>query len=240
MSGVILEEEADYGCFPFDIFVSDRWDHNHNATRDGQEQWEQLVWEWESLTLTERYPYQKRAESENGPPELSEEIKRVLATHQTAHERNISLISCDGWQTVWLRTCYDPGLADKYKQMKSTSEVPGWGVSGDKILDDPARYDFDDDGSNSWQQVLIRVPGITDFSGVWGEGDGGSSIRYRSHIESGLIKILWLDEHGQVAWENRLDTSTSALSRLTGSLLNATSLVEMTGYDGTRGTLIEN
>ncbi|BCS21781.1 uncharacterized protein APUU_30006S [Aspergillus puulaauensis] len=63
--------------------------------------------------------------------------------------------------------------------MKSASEVPGWGVSGGKILDDPTRYDFDDDGSDSWHQVLIRVPGITDCSGVWGE-DGGSSIRYRS------------------------------------------------------------
>lgn len=202
----------------------------------------------------------------------------MLATHQTAHERNVTLVSYEGWQTVWLRTCYDPGLADKYEQMKSASEVPGWGVSGDKILDDPTRYDFDDDGSDSWQQVLVRVPGITNFSGVWGEDGGGSSIRYRSGqddeemiaqyqegeerwrdlslaqlriqaglylldreaIESGLIKILWLDEHGQVAWENRLDPSTSALSRLTGSLLNATSLVEMTGYKGTRGTLIEN
>ncbi|KAL5044788.1 hypothetical protein BDW71DRAFT_208915 [Aspergillus fruticulosus] len=278
MSGVTLEEEADYGRLPFDIFVSDRWDHNHNATRDSQEQWERLVWEWESLTLIERYPYQERAESEDGPPELSEEIKRVLATHQTAHERNISLVSCDGWQTVWLRTCYDPALADKYEQMKSASEVPGWGVSGDKILDDPTRYGFDDDGSDSWRQVLVCVPGITDFSGVWGEDGVGSSIRYRSGqddeemiaqyqegeerwrdlslaqlriqaglylldreaIESGLIKILWLDEHGQVAWENRLDPSTSALSRLTGSLLNATSLVEMTGYDGTCGALIEN
>lgn len=63
----------------------------------------------------------------------------MLATHQTAHERNVSLVSYEGWQTVWLRTCYDPGLADKYEQMKSVSEVPGWGVSGDKILDDPTR-----------------------------------------------------------------------------------------------------
>ncbi|KAL4810096.1 hypothetical protein BDV18DRAFT_130283 [Aspergillus unguis] len=25
----------------------------------------------------------------------------------------------------------------------------------------------------------------------------------REAIESGLVKIVWLDEHGQVAWENR-------------------------------------
>ncbi|KAL4997572.1 hypothetical protein BDV10DRAFT_91881 [Aspergillus recurvatus] len=276
MSGVTLEEEADYGRLPFDIFLSDRWDPN--ATGDSREQWERLVWEWESLTLIERYPYQERAESEGAAPEPSEEIKRVLATHQTAHERNISLVSCAGWQTVWLRTCYDLDLAEKYKQMKSESEIPGWGVSGDKILDDPSRYDFDDGRGDSWRQVLVRVPGITDFSGVWGKDGGGSSIRYRSGqddeemiaqylegeerwrdlslaqlsiqaglylldreaIESGLIKILWLDEHGQIAWENRLDPFTSALSRLTGCLLNATSLVELAGYDGTRGALIEN
>lgn len=198
----------------------------------------------------------------------------MLAIHQTAHERNISLVSCDGWQTVWLRTCYDPDLADKYEQIKSASEVPGGDVPWDKILDDPTRYNFGD----SWREVLARVPGITDFSGVWGEDAGGSSARYRSGqddeemiaqyqqgeerwrdislsqlriqaglylldreaIESGLIKILWLDEHGQVVWDNRLDPFTSALSRLTGSLMNAVSLLEMTGSDGTRGALIEN
>ncbi|KAL4902111.1 hypothetical protein BDW74DRAFT_187067 [Aspergillus multicolor] len=276
MSDVPLEEEADYGRLAFDLFVSERWDHNANAnaTRESRDQWEQLVWQWESLTLIERYPYQERAESDFGPPELSEEIKRVLATHQTAHERNISLVSSTGWQTVWLRTCYDPSLAARYEQMRSDSEVPRFGVSGDKILDDRTRYDFGDD----WRQVLVRVPGISDFSGVWGEDIGGGSGRYisgqddeemiaqaqqgeerwrelslaqlriqvglylldREAIESGMIKILWLDEHGQVAWENRLDSSRSVLSRLTGCLLNATSLVELASYDGTRGAMIWN
>jgi len=62
----------------------------------------------------------------------------------------------------------------------------------------------------------------------------------REAIASGLIKILWLDEHGKIAWENRLDPFTSTLSRLTGCLLNATHLVELAGYDGARGALIEN
>ena len=61
----------------------------------------------------------------------------------------------------------------------------------------------------------------------------------REAIESGLIKILWLDEHGQIAWENRLDPCTCDLGRLTGALLNATDLVELAGYDGTYGALIE-
>lgn len=201
----------------------------------------------------------------------------MLATHQTAHERNISLVSCEGWQTVWLRTCYDPDLAGKYEEMKQKSEVPGWGVSGDKILDDPSRYNFDDDSRDSWRRVLVRVPGLTDFRGIFDMDGDGSNLQYisgqndedmvagaqeseekwrdlslaqlriqaglylldREAIESGLIKILWLDEHGQIAWENRLDPFTSDLDRLTGTLLNATNLVELAGYDGTRGALIE-
>lgn len=152
------------------------------------------------------------------------------------------------------------------------------GVSGDKTLDDPSRYDFDDGSRDSWRRVLLRVPGITDLSGVFEPDGGGSNIRYisgqddeemvakyqmgeerwrdlnlaqlriqaglylldREAIESGLIKILWLDEHGQIAWENRLDPFTSSLDQLTGALLNATSLVELAGYDGTRGARIRN
>lgn len=38
----------------------------------------------------------------------------------------------------------------------------------------------------------------------------------REAIESGLIKILWLDEHGQIAWENRLDPFSSSLGQPTG------------------------
>ncbi|KAG2412419.1 hypothetical protein HFD88_009976 [Aspergillus terreus] len=277
MSGEVLEEQAGYGRLPFDIFLSDRWDHN--VTGDSREQWERLVWEWERMTLIERYPYQEHANSECDPPQLSEEIKSVLATHQTAHERNISLVSCPGWQTVWLRTCYDPDLAEKYEKMKWESEVPGTGVAGEnKVLDDPSRYNFDDGSADSWRQVLVRVPGITDFRGVFDMDGDGTNIQYisgqddlemvvqceqeeeqwrdlglaqlriqvglylldREAIESGLIKILWLDEHGQIAWENRLDPFTCSLSRLTGCLLNATHLLELASYDGTRGALIEN
>ncbi|RLL93600.1 hypothetical protein CFD26_102089 [Aspergillus turcosus] len=276
MSGETLEDKADYGRLPFDIFISERWDHDAAADSE-QEQWERLVWEWQKLTLVERWPYQQRAESEISPPEISEEIKRVLATHQTVHERNISLVSSDGWQTVWLRTCYDPDLADKYEEMKGRSDVPGWGVSENKILDDPTRYNFDDGSKDSWRRVLVRVPGITDFHGIIDQNGDGSDLQYKSGqndefmvaqaeeeseedwrdlaraelkiqaglylldreaIESGFIKTLWLDEHGDVAWDNRLDPFTSNLDGLTMALLSATSLVELTNYDGTRGALI--
>ncbi|KAL5363783.1 hypothetical protein BJX96DRAFT_122316 [Aspergillus floccosus] len=271
MSGEVLESDADYGRPPFDIFLSERWD---NTTSNSWEQWERLVWEWQDLTLMERWPYQNRAQSESSPPELSEEIKHVLATHQTAHERNISLVSCDGWQTVWLRTCYDPDLADKYEKMKWESEVPGWGVAENKVLDDPSRYNFDDGSADCWRRVLVRVPGITDFRGVIDMYGDESSIEYlsgqnveseialaqeveeqwrelslvelriqaglylldREAIEYGMVKILWLDEHGQIAWENRCDPYS--LQGLTSALLSATRLVELGPNDGARGGVI--
>ncbi|KAH3413541.1 hypothetical protein KXW09_006616 [Aspergillus fumigatus] len=37
------------------------------------------------------------------------------------------------------------------------------GVPEDKVLDDPARYNFDDGSEDSRRQVLVRIPGITDF-----------------------------------------------------------------------------
>jgi hypothetical protein len=240
-------------------------------------------WVCPSFPTTARYrltpfqPYQQRAESEISPPVVNEEIKRVLATHQTVHERNISVVSSDGLQTVWLRTCYDPDLASKYEEMKRRSDVPGWGVSENKILDDPVRYDFDDGTRISWRRVLLRVPGITDFRGIFDMDGDGSNMQYlsgqnneyriaqaeetkeewrdlaraqlriqaglylldREAIESGFIKILWLDEHGDIAWENRLDPFTSNLDSLTSALLSAISLVELANYDGTRGALIE-
>ncbi|KAB8069354.1 hypothetical protein BDV29DRAFT_194963 [Aspergillus leporis] len=177
-----------------------------------------------------------------------------LATHQTVHQRNISLVSSEGLQTVWLRTCYDPDLASKYEELKQRSVVPGWRGWGNKILDNPARYDFDDGGEDSWRRVLVRVPGITDIHGLIDmDGDGiwrdlalvelkiqaGLYLLDREAIESGLIKILWLDEHGNIAWHNRLDPSTSDLDGFMMALLSATSLVELAGYDGTRGSLIK-
>jgi hypothetical protein len=205
-------------------------------------------------------------------------MKIVLGAHQSTHERNISLSSSDGLQTIWLRICYDQALATKYVEMKMKSNVPGWGVSENKILDDPSRYDFSDNGGDSWRKVLVRVPGITDFRGIIDMDGDGSNLQYisgqsdeemvaeaqesedewrelslaqlrfqaglylldREAIETGSIKILWLDEHGQIAWENRLDPFTSRLEGLTGALMNATDLIELAGYNGTRGARIEN
>lgn len=71
MSEETLENDADFGRLPFDNFssqtnatfirfcsgstsaVQEHWDFN--AAGDSQEQWERLVWEWQKLTLLERW-----------------------------------------------------------------------------------------------------------------------------------------------------------------------------------------
>lgn len=64
--------------------------------------------------------------------------------------------------------------------MKDRSDVPGWGVSENKILDDPARYDFDDGSKDSWGRVLVRLPGITDFHGIIDQNGDETVLEYKS------------------------------------------------------------
>ncbi|KAJ5248612.1 hypothetical protein N7468_000063 [Penicillium chermesinum] len=136
-----------------------------------------------------------------------------------------------------------------------------------RCLDDRNRYAFDD-----WRQVLVRVPGITDFRGVAYDGDvltyysGKNDKEMRAQceeiededsrslalaelefqvvvylldreaIETGLIKMLWVDEHGNSAWENRVEPSS--LNALSGALMNGIRLDEIAGGDSGRGSLI--
>ncbi|KAJ5134848.1 hypothetical protein N7526_006213 [Penicillium atrosanguineum] len=58
----------------------------------------------------------------------------------------------------------------------------------------------------------------------------------REAIETGLIKMLWLDEHGNSAWENRVEPST--VEPLAVAFLGATQLSEMSGGSSGRGSLI--
>ncbi|KAJ5192328.1 hypothetical protein N7449_008470 [Penicillium cf. viridicatum] len=58
----------------------------------------------------------------------------------------------------------------------------------------------------------------------------------REAIETGLIKMLWLDEHGNSAWENRVETST--IEPLAVAFLGCTQLSEMSGGSSGRGSLI--
>ncbi|PLN80635.1 hypothetical protein BDW42DRAFT_194304 [Aspergillus taichungensis] len=263
MSTENLELDAEYGALAFDYYILDHW--KEDSPENSQQQWERLVWEYQRLSLKERYKYYHRTQLI--PPEITPTAVRILRTHQTIYERNLSIPNCTGIQTVWLRTCYDADVADKYADMKTEAYV-----IGDKILDDPTRYAL---GEN-WRMVLARMPGITDLWGLSVQNGDGTLLKYRSGlddeeiraqyeriedpdarllalkglefqallflvdreaIETGLVKLFWLDEYGCIAWENRV--APARMYQLAGALLGATSLGELTQGNATRGCLIE-
>ncbi|PKY07643.1 hypothetical protein P168DRAFT_295373 [Aspergillus campestris IBT 28561] len=263
MSTEHLELDAEYGALAFDCYVVDHW--KDDSPEESQQQWERLVWEYQRLSLKERNKYHHRTQSI--PMEITPTHVQILRTHQTIYERNLGIPNCTGIQTVWLRTCYDADVAEKYADMKADAYV-----IGDKVLDDPARYAFAED----WRMVLGRMPGITDFWGLSDQNGDGAMLKYRSGlddgairaqyeriedadaqtlalkalefqallylvdreaIETGLIKLLWLDEHGCSAWENRV--APASMYQLAGALLGATGLGELTQGNATRGCLIE-
>lgn len=180
------------------------------------------------------------------------------------HERNMTTANTEGLQTVWLRTFYDPRFEAKYQ---SLLEASGANVlSYIRVLDDSTRYDFDTRDKDFWRQVLIRMPGITDFSGLNDENGDGSDLYYNSgqndkhyfegaeaagdiglaelkvqagiylldegSIKSGVIRVLWLDEHGNVVWESKLNPLTCDLEELSNAISRQPiSLVECSDVD---------
>ncbi|KAJ5535938.1 hypothetical protein N7513_009124 [Penicillium frequentans] len=259
-----LKEDAKYGRFAFDIYALDHWTHDSSET--SQEQWDRLVWKYQELTLIERWPYQCRANCEASLQKVSDaDIQRIFVNNQTIHERNMSIMNTEGLQTVWLRTCYDPRFEAKYQ---SLLEASGANVlSYIRVLDDSTRYDFETRDKNFWRQVLIRMPGITDLSGLNDENGDGSDLYYNSRqndqgftkeaeglgdlalaelkmqagiylldkdsIKSGVITILWLDEHGNVAWESKLNPLDCDLEELANAISHQPiSLLESTATDG--------
>ncbi|KAJ5964225.1 uncharacterized protein N7479_004101 [Penicillium vulpinum] len=112
---VALAKEAEFGRFPFDLFAIEKWDREAESTlEERKRQWEKLAWDYQRLTLIERWPYYKQTWSENTPAASQDEAERILGNNQTPAERNMSLGSCQGgFKRVWLRTCYDPTIAEK-------------------------------------------------------------------------------------------------------------------------------
>ncbi|KAJ6125194.1 hypothetical protein N7471_012511 [Penicillium samsonianum] len=58
----------------------------------------------------------------------------------------------------------------------------------------------------------------------------------REAITTGLIKVLWVNEHGQTLWENRVEAST--LTGLSMAQEDSCGLAEIVGYRAVRGALI--
>ena len=55
----------------------------------------------------------------------------------------------------------------------------------------------------------------------------------REAITTGLIKVLWVNEHGQTLWENRVEPST--LTGLSMAQEDSCGLAEIVGYRAVRG-----
>ncbi|KAJ6139158.1 hypothetical protein N7471_005644 [Penicillium samsonianum] len=261
-----LEEGAQYGALPFDYYVIEHWPE---GIKESPQQWEQLVWKYQELSLIDRFRYHDRARlvlAQINSPDFTSEQIRILNIHQSIHERNICANQEGSMQTVWLRTCYDEDLSEKYEDIRAEGEIEPE-IGSNRYLDDSNRYAFDD-----WRQILVRVPGITDFMGIDNER---GVLKYRScqnddeiraqceeledeedralalkelefqvvvylldreAIETGLIKMLWLGEHGNSIWENRVHPYT--VERLAAAFLGATRLSEMSGEGSGRGSLI--
>ncbi|KAL4760969.1 uncharacterized protein BDW70DRAFT_136545 [Aspergillus foveolatus] len=49
-------EDTQFGLLPFDLFGLEKWDYNTPAGEEGSKrQWEQLAWEYQRLTLFQRW-----------------------------------------------------------------------------------------------------------------------------------------------------------------------------------------
>lgn len=230
--------------------------------------------EWLATPAARRVQYFTRDDEQ---PEESR-IARVLAPHQTIQERNITgFLSESGGggaynPPVWLRTCYDPDLEDRYQEMYSDAEI----IDIEAELVDEALYNFGDD----WEKIFFRLPQLarTDLvrddparesgrereeqsNGHDNDGgdddhdndnDGGDDddaddfdaiinaaydiepeVRYTIYvldaeaIRTGLIKIKWLGEFGDVVWENKV--APEQMQDLKGGMGSGQGLGELVG-----------
>ncbi|KAI1764237.1 hypothetical protein GGR53DRAFT_327485 [Hypoxylon sp. FL1150] len=229
MQSETLDEEAGFGKLPFDIYVLERWDYSRAAEQD-QQQWDDLARAWLALDARGRHPYHELSRTRQATPTPAE-IERVLAPHQTVRERNLSLRTELGrYAPVWLRTCYSPELTDTYASWHSQDlgQVLGHYT---QILDNEAVYAS---CAGDWSRVLLRVPAIADTvryvyetdaalqADDWEPPGPGEEFKMpvfeakckektllflidEEALRAGLIKILWLDIHGNCVWENRLN-----------------------------------
>jgi hypothetical protein len=103
--------------------------------------------------------------------------------HQSAQERNLSAKLCSGWNIVWLRTCYEPSLEQAYRDLERSAGARadvGCLEGPEHILDDASLYAFVGSDQQVLDQLLLRLPGLTDAKGVMDEYGDGSVLLYGS------------------------------------------------------------
>ncbi|KAL4935812.1 hypothetical protein BDV06DRAFT_118688 [Aspergillus oleicola] len=264
-------------CFlPFDLFAIEKWDYTTPASEaESKRQWEILAWQYQRLTLFERWSYYKPLVGVVPPAPASQELsERILGSNQTTQERKISEShSCRGHiAPLWLRTCYDPTMATRYGELEWAANPQDF--LEDRVLDNEALYAFPD-GPDSWRRVLVRMPAFTEFLGACPMDGDGANFQYhsgldddeilqqieaipdersreisrisrrvqavlylvdREAISAGVIKVLWLDEHGEAVWDNRIQPD--GLEELTLQVQDAIRFDEIVDRDGNRGDLL--
>jgi hypothetical protein len=117
------------------------------------------------------------------PTPTREQVNRIFTPHQTIQERNISARCCYGWNIVWLRTCYAPALAQKYLELERSVGAKvdmGCLTNPTNVLDDPALYAFQGTDQGVLDQLLLRIPGLTDNKGILDEYGDGTFLAYGS------------------------------------------------------------
>jgi hypothetical protein len=119
------------------------------------------------------------------PCPTEEQVDEIFAPHQTVQERKISSKFNSGWNVVWLRTCYKPAMDQSYcelSRLAGASYDGGCVESVDHVLDDASLYDFRGSDQEVLDQLLLRIPGLTDGSGIKDEYGDGSELVYGSAI----------------------------------------------------------
>ncbi|KAJ5995705.1 hypothetical protein N7481_002682 [Penicillium waksmanii] len=275
-----LNEKAQPGLLPFDLFAIEHWD-NKAPLEESPRQWEKLVREWKEKTLIERAPYNDAAYLDPPSPATEAQRAQIFRPNQTIFERNISIEANIGKPMTWLRTCYDPDLEEIYNELADKASAPRHGINlnGDRELDDKSRYAFED-----WRDVYLRVPNILDFGQLsYGPSEtswDGLDLYYCSGLndkemmqevedleneeakplyraqlriqaivylldqealEKKLVKMLWIDEHGEPVWDNWIDPDRVGLDSFTGLLMDGFMPSEIIGENNyVRGSFIMN
>jgi hypothetical protein len=170
---------------------------------------------------------------------------------QTVQERKIQPNGLE--DPVWLRTCYNPDLDEAYEELADNAELAeGYSITNSAaVLDNSSLYNFGSD----WTKILTRIPRLCDFVtgsvsedyNDWEEykaGDcemsGLERISRHVHtvvyvvdedaIKERLVKIMWLDSHGNCVWDNKM--KPEGLTALRGGLTGGGSLCEIVADSG--------
>ncbi|KAL2284114.1 hypothetical protein FJTKL_09105 [Diaporthe vaccinii] len=216
--------DSDHGCLAFDVYLMEHWKTNDPAdTRGDKDEWDALARRYLALTPMQRFPYHERARSRRDRifEDHRELFTRLFSTMQTPQDRRISLrrSTHTSHDPIRIRTNYDASLAD---------------TRGGAFID-KALYACPD---GDWSRVLLRMPELCDemrFSSEEMHEEAEEELAeaddemdrltkravFRVYLVDGealgmgLVKVLWLDCHGENVWENTI--SPGEIQDFTGS-----------------------